>query len=114
MNTQYQQSSECSSLLNEPQNPDQPIYVAPSSNIGNDATSAIILTILGFSICFTWPICYFKYRKSDDKLARSLSMLSIILTIIVVGSILAIIFLSFASGILYFIIFIIAYGVSSI
>ncbi|KAL7720925.1 hypothetical protein QTN25_002132 [Entamoeba marina] len=75
-------------LPEQPQTQNQPIYVAPtSSRSENDVITAVILFVIGFFVCITWPICYCLYRKSDDQLLRLLAILSLILTLITVGSI---------------------------
>ncbi|KAL7716043.1 Transmembrane protein [Entamoeba marina] len=81
MNTQHYQN-EYSTLLDQPQTQNQPIYVEPtSSSYGNEEITSIFLFILGFFVCITWPICFFMYRKSDNQLARVMAIISLILTI---------------------------------
>ncbi|KAL7712797.1 Transmembrane protein [Entamoeba marina] len=111
MNTHHNQN-EYSALLEQPQNQNQPIYVAPTSSNENDGITAVILFVIGFFVCITWPICYCLYRKSDDQLARILAILSLILTLITVGSIVISIALSIVIFV-FWIIIIIAAGVSA-
>ncbi|KAL7712796.1 hypothetical protein QTN25_009624 [Entamoeba marina] len=84
-------------LPEQPQNQNQPIYVAPTSSNENDGITAVILFVIGF-------------LKSDDQLARILAILSLILTLITIGSIIISIVFSLVIVVFVCIIAFIEYG----